>query len=132
MNYRERKAYSNLLLVQGSYCFILGLLLLSIPRLLYDLAPVPEPKFTVRLMGGILVGIGFTLIFAKRNYKQNSSIYSLGFFTSLSFFLHDSIYLFHFDGGSFLWLDLLIQLGFLLGWIWLLYWKWIESKFAGM
>lgn len=134
MNYRERKAYSYLLLIQGSYCFILGLLLFSIQisKLYYAPPLLPESHYISYLLGGILLGIGLTLIFSRRNYKQNLSSYLLGFITATAFLLHNAIYLYHFEGNNFLWLDLLIQLGFFLCWIWLIYWKWIENKFAEM
>lgn len=134
MNYRERKVYSYLLLIQGSYCFILGLLLFSIqiPLLYYTLPALPESKYISSLLGGIIFGVGLTMIFSRRNFKQNISSYLLGPITATIFFLHNSIYLFNFEGNNFLWLDLLIQLGFVLSWVWLIYWKWIENKFADM
>lgn len=133
MNNRERKAYSILLVIQGSYYFILGLLMLLIQKkqLFYDLPQIAEINYIFSLFGGVLLGIGLSFIFFSKNKdKQNRSISILGFVAAFTFFLHDSVYLYHYDSNSFLWMDLLIQLGILLTWAWLVYWWWIEYKFA--
>ena len=54
MNYQERKVYTSLLLVQGSYYMILGLLMVSIPLAadFYHHSDLPEIRYNANYQAG--------------------------------------------------------------------------------
>ena len=134
MNYKERKVYTNLLLIQGAYFSILGVFVLCFygVGLLNVQSLDKQLFFSTKLIGGFILTFGVTLLLSSRKFRQNRSTYFMGFFGSLTLLLHHSFYVYHFDSSLYLGAGLMIQLGFVLVWTWLSYWKWIEDKFSDL
>tara|TARA_R110002072_G_scaffold264748_1_gene423640 strand:- start:155392 stop:155796 length:405 start_codon:yes stop_codon:yes gene_type:complete len=134
MNYQEQKTYTSVLLIQGSYYSILGMLLIYLGNFspFYIIPDSAEAGSASKLIGGLLFSIGVTLLISHRKFKQNNSIFLLGFLTSLTFSLHHTFFLYHYEAMFYMSIDLILELSYLLVWIWLSYWKWIENKFADL
>lgn len=134
MNNQERKIHYYLLGTQGTYYFFLGITAFSFQLVtdLYLIDKAPRAIYLTSLATAFLLGIGITLFLAKKYYKQSLYGGVLGIITAVAFFIHHSIFLYEFDSSPYLWVDWIFQLSFLLAWIWLFYWKWIEDKFANL
>ena len=131
MNHQERRVSYYLPFIQGIYYALLGLTMLSsriIPHL-YFFDESSRTAYLTTLVPVILVVIGVALFLAKNSSRQHSSTAVLGVGIAFSLLSHHSFFLYQFDFGGLLWLDWLMQLTFVLSWIWLLYWQWIEKKF---
>lgn len=85
------------------------------------------PNYSLGIVGGLLIGIGYALYNAKSRWDLRAPIYYLGFISSVSLLLGQLV-----SPASdiwFHWVDVLLQTLFTLMWTYLLYWRWVVGEF---
>jgi len=130
VNKQEKKVYLIVLGAQGSYYFILGLgiLLASFADInFFDKLALKPPSY---VSSGLLIGIGSSLFLSMQNLRRAWSVYILGIICASTLFIYEVAYAYNYSNTLFHVFDLLMELTFILLWAWLLYWKWINKKFA--
>lgn len=132
MNRNEAKVYIRLLYIQGFYFLITGIWpLVSIETFLAITGP-KEDVWLIHVIGLLIIAIGSSMLTATRDKRRNLSTLILGLLSSFGLFLADVV--FHYKGiiSEVYLLDAVVEFGFFVFWVWLIYWYWIEKRFTEM
>ncbi|MCH7410589.1 hypothetical protein MM239_14370 [Belliella sp. DSM 111904] len=132
MNRKEKLIYKSILILQGSYYMLLGIFTLVVIRKFNFDSLHHDADLFINLIAAIILTIGFTLFAALKEQSVHLSLIILGLATAFSLLLFDTGL---FQPGVYykiIAFDFLLELIFILLWIWLFYEKWISIKFKEM
>ena len=128
----ESKIYKYLLLIQGGYFLVTGTWsLFSIESFM----EIPGPKletWLVQVAGVLIVSIGLSLLAASRDRHRRLATLVLGGVSAGGLLSVDVIFYLNGDIGAVYLLDAVVEFGFVVLWIWISYWFWVEMRFREM
>nr|MBI1230331.1 hypothetical protein [Cytophagales bacterium] len=127
MNTKDKTIFFHVARGQGLIYFFGGMIILFFRCTEPSRLSPFTPNYSVGIVGGLLLGIGYTLYTAKGRWDQPAPIYYLGFISSATLLISQLVS----PATSLLlhWVDVLLQTLFTLVWTYLLYWRWIVGEF---